>query len=185
MSVSIPWRLHHHQPSLITTTTFRHLTAFWNSTEVREACEKSRAALHGYHQLSHLIAMSKVQNLFLIICKPDGDNSIAYEHPDKEEEEEEREWGSRDMMLDLGGATPEERLDYLRDAAHFNGGAVYLILQREDLLSEEEKMAWVEALSDAADHDSTPRSFLIRVFSMRFDSYDILNALKKIKGLTL
>ena len=65
MSVSIPWRLHHHQPSLITTTTFRHLTAFWNSTEVREACEKSRAALHGYHQLSHLIQMSNVQNLFL------------------------------------------------------------------------------------------------------------------------
>ena len=155
----------------------------WNSTEVREACQKSRAALDVVNPLSHLIQVSNVQNLFLITYREYY--KIDYWHPDEEEERRRREWGSRDMMLDLGGATPEERLDYLRDAAHFNGGAVYLILQREDLLSEEEKMAWVEALSDAADHDSTPRSFLIRVFSMRFDSYDILNALKKIKGLTL
>ena len=170
----------------------RPVLKIWDSIEVREACEKSRAALDRLKPLSlnssddhehqqffhHLIEESNVQNLFLISCKPDVDDRINYWLPEKEEE---REWGSRYMMLDLGSATPEQRLDYLRAAARFSGGAAHLSLQREDVLSEEEMIAWVEALSDAADHDKTPRSLLIKCSS--FDASNTLNALKKSKGL--
>ena len=85
-------------------------------------------------------------------------------------------------MLDLGSATPEQRLDYLRAAANFSGGAVFLILQQKYLLSEEEETAWVEALSDAADQDATPRSLLIKAYG--FNPSNTLRALKKGKVLT-
>ena len=139
----------------------RLIQTAWNSTEVRKACEKSRAALDVLNPLSSLLQVSNVQNLFLITYREYY--KLDYWHPD---EEEVREWGSRDMMLDLGCATAEQRLDYLQAAASFSGGAVHLLLEPEDLLSEEEESAWVEALSEAANADATPRSLLIRIFSM-------------------
>ena len=84
-------------------------------------------------------------------------------------------------MLDLGGATAEQRLDYLRAAANFSRGAVHLLLDGEILLTEEENVAWVEALSDPADYDAIPRSLLIKAIG--FDPYETLSALKKSKGL--
>ena len=117
--------------------------------QVREACEKSRAAVDGlkpmslnssdehHHQLSHLIEVPNVQNLFLISYRDEYDGSINYWDYTDKEKEEEREWGMKDIMLDLGGATAEQRLEYLRAAANFGG----------------EEMGWVEALSHASDHE--------------------------------
>ena len=170
----------------------RPVLKIWDSIEVREACEKSRAALDRLKPLSlnssddhdhdQLIEESNVQNLFLISRERAEGNYGSIQYWDYSNKgDKEREWGSRDMMLDFGGATLEQRLDYLRAAARFSGRAVHLILQREDVLSEEEMIAWVEALSDAADHDKTPRSLLIKCSS--FDASNTLNALKKSKGL--
>ena len=119
------------------------------------------------------------QNLFLVCCKGKH-RSIEYESCSDtvSGKEEDGEQGSRDMMLDLRYAG--QSLDYLRAAANFSGGAVHLILLDE--LTEEEKKVWVEALSDAADHDKTPRSLLISRCS--FHTPAILSALKKSKGLT-
>ena len=167
---------------------YRLIHTVWNPIQVREACKKSRAALESLKLLSlnssddhdhdQLIEESNVQNLFLISCR----RAKGIEYWDYSNKgDEKREWGSSDMMLDFGGATPEQRLDYLRAAARFSGGAAHLSLQREDVLSEEEMIAWVEALSDAADHDKTPRSLLIKCSS--FDASNTLNALKKSKGL--
>ena len=85
-------------------------------------------------------------------------------------------------MCDSGAET-----DYLQVAANFSGGAVHLIMDGEVLLTGEENVAWVEALSDAADHDATPRSLLIYNHTLnepRSDIYDTLSALKKSKRLT-
>ena len=56
----------------------------------------------------------------------------------------ERLPAKEDIMVDLGSLTREQRVEYLRDAASFSGGAVYLL---DLLLRREEVSELLDALS--------------------------------------
>ena len=106
-------------------TPYKVITTTWEPDEIREACEKSRAALRN---LSHdlLINLANVENLFLVTTYEDDVNIFYVSYGVKHRA---WEWGSRDMMFDFrDGTTKEQRMAILTAAAHLNGGAVHLLL---------------------------------------------------------
>ena len=172
----------------------RYTQQGWDSNYVREACEKSMAALEsskvllesggGGHGLSHLIRVKNVENLFFINNKGVDYALVWWSSNDASMAAYStmRAWGDKDIMLDLGihgCLTREQRSEYLRDAASFSGGAVYLLELYN--LPEEEASDWLQDLSVAADHDAEPRTLFIR--NCRFKTFDLLKTLRKCKGL--
>ena len=75
--------------------------------------------------------------------------------------------------------TLEQRMDYLRCAAKFRGGAVHLLHLK--VLTRDEQSAWLDALSLASECNAAPKSLLIS--NCDFDIYHVLRALKKFNGL--
>ena len=124
----------------------RLIVTYWESDQIREAFEKSRAALDdlikpissptdptGDHQIRKV---AKVENLFLIHKPPeekDHQRTAYWSYADSfitAGGEKPWEWGSRDMMLDLGDvtSTAEQRIAILKAAANLTGGSVHLLL---------------------------------------------------------
>ena len=130
--------------------------------------------------------VANVTILFLIDRNNEHHDRIGYSSYCDGHIREEWAWGSRDI-INLGGTTSEQRMAYLRDAANFCGGAVYLLFKQNSITQEEEN-AWLEAFSMAANHDAAPKSLLIQGKAMTgrplFNTYDLLSALKKSNGLT-
>ena len=117
---------HHHQKLQ---PPHRLIQMYWDSDQFREACEKSTVALdslmplstplepssdhhhhnnHHHHRLCHLIEVADVESLFLIDRKNEYHGRIGYSSYCDGRMQEERFWGSRDIMLNLGGATAEQ-----------------------------------------------------------------------------
>ena len=178
----------------------RLIVTYWESDQIRDACAKSKAALDdlikpiafpgeptGDHQI-HKVA--KVENLFLIHKPPeeeDHQRTAYWSYSDSfitAGGEKLWQWGSRDMMLDLGDATSTagKRMAILKAAANLTDGSVHLLLNLRYNLSQEEEKVWLEALSLAADRDASPRSLLIQGGEATY-SHGLLCALKKSKGL--
>ena len=103
----------------------------WESDDIRQACEKSREALlhslnplssssitsssepthHHHHELYHdllfKLCSAEMRKLFLIdtsnMWRNEGKKRIRYvSYGHDDHKVEGRDWGSRDMMLDLG-----------------------------------------------------------------------------------
>ena len=127
----------------------------WDHIYLNEAVTKSFAALFYDDGLSHL-ATRGVENLIFIdrsqfkrienienIDMPTLEEDVCFLSNDANVGERER-WGKEDIMVDLGSLTREQRVEYLRDAASFSGGAVYLL---DLLLRREEVSELLDALS--------------------------------------
>ena len=157
----------------------------WEPEEIENACKISRDGLR--HHLDE-IGMDNVKNLFLVdttTLREDADvkgimyPSYSWSAPPR------REWGGKDMMVDLGGQdlTSEQRIAILTAAANLTGRTLHLLDLKN--LTEDENRAWIEALSlaAAADRDATPQSLLIRGGDGSMDAHGLLSALKKSKSL--
>ena len=165
----------------------------WESHEIREALEKSRAdVLNNLTSTSTstsqpfglLINLATVENLFLVDTTHNQEgkmNGIGYVSYGAEAVERGGwEWGSRDIMFDLRDATDQfSRMDILTAAANLTDGAVRLLQLH---LTEAEERALVEALALAADRDAGPSSLLIEAPYFK-DVPALLSALKKNKRL--
>ena len=167
----------------------------WTPEEIENACKISRDWLrHHFDELPHddlivtKLSMDNVKNLFLVdttTLREDADvkgimyPSYSWSAPPR------REWGGKDMMVDLGGQdlTSEQRIAILTAAANLTGRTLHLLDLKN--LTQEENRAWIEALSlaAAADRDATPQSLLIRGGDGSMDAHGLLSALKKSKSL--
>ena len=118
--------------------------------------EKSRKALPNLSSIStstststhdlHLINLANVENLFLVDVQF---RRYSWSYGPEEEERGGWEWGSRDMMLDLGDdddatSSQQQRMAILTAAANVAGGALHLL---DCFLTLVEERALVEALS--------------------------------------
>ena len=168
----------------------KYIWTAWESDEIREALDKSRAALLNLIsddalELAHRLKLAKVENLFFIDTS-DGkitfsstllqsEDSMEYGH---KKVERAWEWGSKDVMLDLRDVEEQMAL-YLTAAANLSNGAVYLLMY----LTDKEERVWVKALSLAADRGAAPSSLLIQGGRNFSDTPGLLRACKENKGL--
>ena len=125
---------HHHQHHQNLPTPYRLINFSWDSNESEIACEKSKNALNNLNMLSltlepqleqlrsHLFNLLSNKNLFLIHIETGKTTKyVSYARGD-------HDWGGNDIMVNLrGDTTLEQRMAYLKCAAHFRGGSVHLL----------------------------------------------------------
>ena len=132
----------------------------WESDEIREALQNSRAALLNLCSTStstsqhHAAADSddlrikrfpvNVENLFLVDTTPfknGNEREISYWSYGPDEEDRAWKWGSRDLMFDFreAAATKQERMAILTVATNLTGRAVHLLLKHNNITENEER----------------------------------------------